>query len=805
MSDHENLVQMLEPYGVAPDQIATFDSEGRIIELDLSGLRISELPDQLFTFSSLKKLDISHNYLKELPNSFESLENLRVLIIHNNELVDLPSSLYSLPLLEELDASQNFITSLPEAMIGMGSLQVLRLAANRLEELPFSLSGMSGIQILELQNNLLQTLPIKVESMMSLWYLNLGQNLYNKLTMVIEPGSNLRELYLHGNQLTELNLVSSDYSQILLERLGLWDNRLAFLPDGLDRMPHLRDVSFVGNSLTMSNSEIIDYLRRITQISRGYDMFFSFSSYFIEKEEWQSIIDVWSMSDISSFTPEQQAEVYNTVGYSYSELGQFNTAFDQYSKGVQIYLKLTEGTEVTDPSMRDIYLSMGRLYASIGNTYRKTRKFVEAIAALDKAKGIFTEIDLKADSNPEDMAAIYYDLAKYHFDKKEKELACEYLIKSAEIYPKTGYPMDVDKVLDKLFELDPEKAFRAAGLGPFNQYWLVRRVSEMAKNFQPIPGRYWGVLHRSIADFWAEVREKIITREYKESEYYKSWKLRFLTEKSIARTTNFSLFNFIGGANNIESDIEHDYKHLRKEQHDVPPLWFLEFPVLLHHDERYLKIRVNNMVSSYDGANLNYMTFPVNKLTPNPPVKRIKIKIDMPWQQSYEFDHIFEPNSEREYEATQKNPHSTWLTDVYSIDIGDHPQGEDNITVNYIVKLYFEDERKEEADVVTTSKSHTLPVVRKNRFQVMQKYKNQHANALAVILVVWSILSTAIGYVGQATEFLQKNAGSFDPSTLTYAFIGGLVTLGLLLTFFIFKRINKEVLEDRVYLIKEQL
>ena len=50
-----------------------------LVEIDLSGNKISSLPDELCTLASLEMLDLSSNQLSQLPAQFGTLSSLREL------------------------------------------------------------------------------------------------------------------------------------------------------------------------------------------------------------------------------------------------------------------------------------------------------------------------------------------------------------------------------------------------------------------------------------------------------------------------------------------------------------------------------------------------------------------------------------------------------------------------------------------------------------------------------------------------------------------------------------------------------
>lgn len=126
--------------------------------LDLSGNRLSVLPDD---FGRLKKLKIAffnNNAFEVFPSvlaecpalemiSFKSNQlrridekvlspKIRWLILTNNQLETLPADIGELGRLQKLMLAGNRLSALPEAMANCKNLELIRLSANRLEHLP---------------------------------------------------------------------------------------------------------------------------------------------------------------------------------------------------------------------------------------------------------------------------------------------------------------------------------------------------------------------------------------------------------------------------------------------------------------------------------------------------------------------------------------------------------------------------------------------------------------------------------------------------------------------------------------------
>jgi Leucine-rich repeat (LRR) protein len=113
--------------------------------LNLSGLRLNELPESVGMLTELQVLFVSHNNLRTLPRSICDLKHLTDLYIDGNELTALPEHITRLKQLRHLDCSSNKLTTLPESIGEMVGLESLFLDDNNLAELPESLRKLTWL------------------------------------------------------------------------------------------------------------------------------------------------------------------------------------------------------------------------------------------------------------------------------------------------------------------------------------------------------------------------------------------------------------------------------------------------------------------------------------------------------------------------------------------------------------------------------------------------------------------------------------------------------------------------------------
>lgn len=151
-----------------------FDLADTLEVLDLSGNRLSSLPDDLHRLHRLRVFFASSNRFTELPTALgpcpqlemvgfkanriahvpaEALPaRLRWLILTDNDLAALPDELGRRPRLQKLMLAGNRLTALPD-LRQCRALELLRLAANRFEALPGWLADLPALSWLAIGGN----------------------------------------------------------------------------------------------------------------------------------------------------------------------------------------------------------------------------------------------------------------------------------------------------------------------------------------------------------------------------------------------------------------------------------------------------------------------------------------------------------------------------------------------------------------------------------------------------------------------------------------------------------------------------
>ncbi|PVU95672.1 hypothetical protein BB559_002641 [Furculomyces boomerangus] len=132
MSGLSRITKSVEPNSIPSSALnnGKKDQKDSWDALDLGGMGLRSISNELFKYTFLVKLYINHNQLTFIPSSISNLRNL-----------------------ETLDASGNQITSVPYQLGLCCKLKELLLFDNRITELPFELGNLYQLETLGLEGN----------------------------------------------------------------------------------------------------------------------------------------------------------------------------------------------------------------------------------------------------------------------------------------------------------------------------------------------------------------------------------------------------------------------------------------------------------------------------------------------------------------------------------------------------------------------------------------------------------------------------------------------------------------------------
>ena len=156
-----------------PEEI--FDLANSLEILNLSGNKLSGLPDDLPRLHKLRIIFCSDNLFTELPTVLGQCKSLTMLGFKANQISSVPDEALA-PTLRWLILTDNRIHRLPSSIGQCRQMQKLMLAGNQLSDLPAELAECTNLELLRLSANRLSVLPTWLLTMPSLAWLGLAGN-----------------------------------------------------------------------------------------------------------------------------------------------------------------------------------------------------------------------------------------------------------------------------------------------------------------------------------------------------------------------------------------------------------------------------------------------------------------------------------------------------------------------------------------------------------------------------------------------------------------------------------------------------
>lgn len=213
----------------------------QIKELNLSGNKLINIPEQIGSLQTLERLYMSHCELINLPNTIGDLINLQELNLGANNLTILPNSIGKLKSLKELNLSYNELSVVPESFRELKSIEIISFHSNPLIELPYWFGELTTLKRLDFVFTQLKSLPDSIGLLSSLKFLNLTWTRINSLPNSIG------------------NLKSLEYLDI--------PSRINSIPDTILNCTNLKKIEYINSKL--DESPVIKKLR-IRGVKTGY-------------------------------------------------------------------------------------------------------------------------------------------------------------------------------------------------------------------------------------------------------------------------------------------------------------------------------------------------------------------------------------------------------------------------------------------------------------------------------------------------------------------------------------------------------
>ncbi len=245
--------------------------DGHVTGLDLSSMRLTEVPAGIEALKWLKTLNLSNNNLTAVRFDFGTLASLEELMLDfNHGLSSLPAGITSLTSLQRLELSGDFI--LPAAMSALTSLAQLALNGEpsfdrppyqsrltTLESLA-SIEALTGLEELKVTFCEAESIPPLITSMARLKTLDLSFSQLTSIPDAIGGLTSLETLNLANNKLVSVDPIGMLPS---LFSLFLSGNQLATLPESLTSLKGLDYLDFDGNPIASLPAPVTAWIEDI--------------------------------------------------------------------------------------------------------------------------------------------------------------------------------------------------------------------------------------------------------------------------------------------------------------------------------------------------------------------------------------------------------------------------------------------------------------------------------------------------------------------------------------------------------------
>ena len=182
---------------------------------------ITDFPRELFELAeSLESLDLSGNRLSCLPDDFYRFKKLRILFLSDNDFQRFPTVLAQCPELSMVGFKANRITDVPEDALP-AKIRWLILTDNRIEKLPSSIGGNVQLQKVMLAGNRLRALPKEMASCVNIELLRISANQIEVLPAWVVKLPKLSWLAFAGNPCSQSGEIEHTLEEIHWDELQL--------------------------------------------------------------------------------------------------------------------------------------------------------------------------------------------------------------------------------------------------------------------------------------------------------------------------------------------------------------------------------------------------------------------------------------------------------------------------------------------------------------------------------------------------------------------------------------------------------
>ncbi|GAC1350076.1 MAG: hypothetical protein NVSMB27_29160 [Ktedonobacteraceae bacterium] len=153
-NDREILKILIKKIGVTLDEgRARYESNHRLIYLNLSNMGLSHLPVEIWELTNLEWLSLENNQLSSVSKEIGELTKLEMLSLENNQLSRIPLEIGKLANLQRLYLQNNQLSRIPAEIGKLTKLEWLSLENNQLSYIPVEIGKLTKLKRIFLENN----------------------------------------------------------------------------------------------------------------------------------------------------------------------------------------------------------------------------------------------------------------------------------------------------------------------------------------------------------------------------------------------------------------------------------------------------------------------------------------------------------------------------------------------------------------------------------------------------------------------------------------------------------------------------
>ena len=209
------------------------------------------------------KVDLSDLRLGQVPSAIGGMRNLRSLILRGNDLESIPQWLLNLDSLTTLDLGDNKLSEMPDWIGQMANLTSITLCNNQLRQVPPPLRRLYNLHSIDIGENKIHELPFWMEDLNLLRSINISYTDLTELPSWLSGLTNLQELDISGIQFAFLSRDLLDIDSLISLRANGTNHELIWT--WASKLSKLKELALAGSNL-YSLPQWMEDLKHLTHL-----------------------------------------------------------------------------------------------------------------------------------------------------------------------------------------------------------------------------------------------------------------------------------------------------------------------------------------------------------------------------------------------------------------------------------------------------------------------------------------------------------------------------------------------------------